>query len=63
MDFRTRMSFVAVCNMAKSGNQEAIDFLHDVYNLKVYTWEELQYINTHLPIDLSQPNLLPINPS
>lgn len=63
MDMRARMSFIAVCNMAKEGNQEAIDFLQAIFSLKVYTWEELKSINERMPLDLSQPNLLPSNPA
>jgi hypothetical protein len=63
MDMRARMSFIAVCNMAKEGNQEAIDFLQAIFSLKVYTWEELKSINERMPLDLSQPNLLPLNPA
>ncbi len=63
MDMRARMSFIAVCNMAKEGNQEAIDFLQAIFSLKVYTWEELKSINERIPLDLSQPNLLPLNPA
>ncbi len=63
MNMRARMSFIAVCNMAKEGNQEAIDFLQAIFSLKVYTWEELKSINERMPLDLSQPNLLPSNPA
>lgn len=63
MNMRARMSLIAVCNMAKEGNQEAIDFLQAIFSLKVYTWEELKSINERMPLDLSQPNLLPSNPA
>ena len=63
MNMRARMPFIAVCNMAKEGNQEAIDFLQATFSLKVYTWEELKSINERMPLDLSQPNLLPSNPA
>ncbi len=63
MNMRARMSFIAVCNMAKEGNQEAIDFLQAIFSLKVYTWKELKSINERMPLDLSQPNLLPSNPA
>lgn len=63
MNMRARMSLIAICNMAKEGNQEAIDFLQAIFSLKVYTWEELKSINERMPLDLSQPNLLPSNPA
>lgn len=63
MNMRARMSLIAVCNMAKEGNQEAIDFLQAIFSLKVYTWKELKSINERMPLDLSQPNLLPSNPA
>lgn len=42
-----------IFQLAKEGDKEAIRYLQDVYHLKVYTFEEIDRINTFIREGLS----------